>query len=125
MSYIVKRMPPEELARLRKKPMTLLSRFTPGPWRRESHYYPESQGESFTPYIVDSDGQNVAAAMMRPHCEGEFVANANLIASAPQMYGTLMMCADALRRALAGKPVKNADEILAAADAIFVGVRKP
>jgi hypothetical protein len=58
---------------------------TPGPWKRDSQYMPEEGAEGFSPYIVDSDGRNVGAAMMIPENEMEFVANARLIAAAPDL----------------------------------------
>ena len=68
---------------------------TPGPWKRDSYYSPELWKhnligkESFSPYIVDGNGRNVAAAMMIPLNESEFVANARLIAAAPDMLKAL------------------------------------
>lgn len=78
-----------------------MSQATPGPWRRAETYRPESADHGvtpFAPYILDSTGLIVAAAMIGGFDDMAIVdANAELIAKAwliPELLAALQAILD-------------------------------
>jgi len=66
---------------------------TPGPWRLAESYRPASADHgvmTYAPYVVDTAGRNVAAAMIGGFEDmREVDANARLIAAAPALLEAL------------------------------------
>ena len=64
------------------------AKFTPGPWKLESDNYTGSNDESFLEW-VEAGPARVYLSRHNPTERAEQVANANLIAAAPELYAAL------------------------------------
>lgn len=92
-----------------------MDKFTPGPWERR-HGSLEKNGKTI---LVSK------ANVSYPHGweTEESVANGNLISAAPDMYESLSVMCELFLKALDNKPIRNADEFYAAAQAALAKAR--